>query len=74
MGPTAEVLDQGGSMLSALASIYRVEDNEALLSEDNIATLMAQVKDPMGTFYCYTLPKSIIKRKVREKKQVKKEV
>lgn len=74
MGPTAEVLDQGGSMLSALASIYRVEDNEALLNEDNIATLMAQVKDPMGTFYCYTLPKSIIKRKVTEKKKVKKEV
>jgi F420-non-reducing hydrogenase small subunit len=74
MGPTAEVLDQGGSMLSALASVYRVEDNEALLNEENIATLMAQVKDPMGTFYCYTLPKSIIKRKVKERKQVKKEV
>jgi hypothetical protein len=35
---------------------------------------MAQVKDPMGTFYCYTLPKSIIKRKVTEKKKyIKKE-
>jgi len=73
MGPTAEVLDQGGSMLSALASVYKVDEKEALLTEDNIAELMAQVKDPMGTFYCYTMPKSIIKRKVVEKKKAKKE-
>jgi F420-non-reducing hydrogenase small subunit len=34
---------------------------------------MTQVKDPLGTFYCFTLPKSIIKRTVTEKKRVKKE-
>jgi F420-non-reducing hydrogenase small subunit len=73
MGPTAEVLDQGGSMLSALASILKVDDKEALLNEEDIAKLMSQVKDPLGTFYCYTLPKSIIKRKVVEKKPFKKE-
>ncbi|HSV42299.1 MAG TPA: oxidoreductase, partial [Methanomassiliicoccales archaeon] len=73
MGPTAEVLDQGGSMLSALASVYKTADNETLLSEDDIAVLMSQVKDPLGTFYCYTMPKSIIKRTVKEKKAVKKE-
>jgi len=67
MGPTAAVEDQGGSMLSALASIFRTADNETQLSEDEILNLMTQVKDPLGTFYAFTMPKSIIKRKVREK-------
>jgi F420-non-reducing hydrogenase small subunit len=73
MGPTAEVMDQGGSMLSALASVFKVDEKESLLNEEQIAELMTQVKDPLGTFYCFTLPKSIIKRTVTEKKKVKKE-
>lgn len=68
MGPTAAVEDHGGSMLSALASIYRTEDNETQLSEDDILKLMTEIKDPLGTFYAFTMPKSIIKRKVTEKK------
>jgi len=68
MGPTAEVLDQGGSMLSALASIFTIGNDEALLTEDNILELMAQVKDPLGTFYAFSMPASIIKRKVKERK------
>lgn len=67
MGPTAEVLDQGGSMLSALASIFAIGNNEGLLNEDDILEMMAQVKDPLGTFYAFTMPASIIKRKVKEK-------
>jgi F420-non-reducing hydrogenase small subunit len=50
-----------------------VQDKESQMSEDDILKIMAQVKDPMGTFYCYTMPKSIIKRAVKEKKKVKKE-
>jgi F420-non-reducing hydrogenase small subunit len=73
MGPTDQVQDQGGSMLSALASIYKVQDKETQMSEDDILKIMAQVKDPMGTFYCYTMPKSIIKRSVKERPRVKKE-
>jgi len=69
MGPTEAVEDQGGSMLSALASIYRTEDNESLLSEDDILQLMSEIKDPLGTFYAFTMPKSIIKRKVTETKK-----
>ena len=68
MGPTAEVMDQGGSMLSALASIFSIGNDESQLSEDNILELMAQVKDPLGTFYAFTMPASIIKRKVKERK------
>jgi F420-non-reducing hydrogenase small subunit len=71
MGPTAAVMDQGGSMLSALASIFRTADNETQLTEDEILELMTQIKDPLGTFYAFTMPKSIIKRKVKEKKAVK---
>jgi len=73
MGPTDQVQDQGGSMLSALASIYKVQDKETQMSEDDILKIMTQVKDPMGTFYCYTMPKSIIKRSVKERPRVKKE-
>ncbi len=73
MGPTAEVMDQGGSMLSALASVLKVDQGEARLSEDDILKLMQQVKDPLGTFYAYSMPKSIIKRTVKEKKAKKKE-
>ena len=68
MGPTAEVMDQGSSMLSALASIFRTADNETNMSEEEIMTLMTEIKDPLGTFYAFTMPKSIIKRKVQERK------
>jgi len=73
MGPTKAVMDQGGSMLSALASIFRVSDKESLLSEDEIVKLMSQVRDPLGTFYAFTMPKSIIKRKVKERKKAVKQ-
>jgi F420-non-reducing hydrogenase small subunit len=73
MGPTAGVMDQGGSMLSALASVFKTEDNESQLTEDEILTLMTQIKDPLGTFYAFTMPKSIIKRKVKEKGKVVKQ-
>jgi F420-non-reducing hydrogenase small subunit len=69
MGPTAAVMDQGGSMLSALASIFKISDRESQMGEDEILTLMSQVKDPLGTFYAFTMPKSIIKRKIKERKK-----
>jgi hypothetical protein len=28
---------------------------------------MSQVKDPLGTFYAFTLPKSLLKRTVKER-------
>ncbi|HXZ23960.1 MAG TPA: oxidoreductase [Methanomassiliicoccales archaeon] len=74
MGPTAQVTDQGGSMLSALASVFKVQDKESQLNEEDILKMMSQVKDPLGTFYTYTMPKSIIKHTVKEKKARKPEV
>lgn len=66
-GPTRAVLDHGGSMLSALASVFKIDENESQISEEQIVELMSQIRDPLGTFYCFTMPKSLIKRTVKEK-------
>lgn len=71
-GPTKAVLDHGSSMLSALASVFKVDEKETQLSEEQIVKLMSQIRDPLGTFYCFTMPKSLINRAVKDKKRVKK--
>ena len=68
MGPTAGVRDQGAKMIGAIASILGV-GNEKELSDDQIENLMDQIKDPMGTFYRFTLPVASINRIVREKER-----
>ena len=62
MGPTPEVHDQGGKMISALSSILRVDD-EKDMSKADTATLLAKVKDPVGTFYMYGLADATINRR-----------
>jgi F420-non-reducing hydrogenase small subunit len=71
MGPTKAVMDHGGSMLSAISSLLGMTDSESKLSEEQIMELMMQVKDPLGTFYAFTLPKSALKRVVTERKKRK---
>ncbi|MDH3365218.1 MAG: oxidoreductase [Thermoplasmata archaeon] len=71
MGPTKAVMDHGGSMLSALSSLLNITDSESKLSEEQIIELMMQVKDPLGTFYAFTLPKSLLRRTVTEKRKRK---
>lgn len=66
MGPTAAVLDHGGSMLSALASILKVSSAESEVPEQEIEKLMEKMRDPLGTLYRFTLPKSLLKRVVKE--------
>ncbi len=66
MGPTATVLDHGGSMLSAFSSILRISGSETEMPEEEIEELMSNLKDPLGTLYRFTLPKSLLKRVVRE--------
>lgn len=65
MGPTAEVKDQGAKMISAIASILGV-DNEKDMSDKDLENLMNQIKDPVGTFYRFTLPVALISKKHRE--------
>lgn len=62
-GPTPNAGEQGAKMISALASILGVEGEESM-SEEEIEKLLADVVDPIGTFYKYSLPHSIINRKV----------
>ena len=56
-------------MISALASIlgYDGVEGKTKYTEEEIETLINQVKDPVGTVYMYSLPNSILKRKVIKK-------
>ena len=68
-GKAPNVPEQGAAMLSALASIlgYDNEPGKETYTEKEIEELLSQVKDPTGTFYMYSLPASILKRKVIKK-------
>jgi F420-non-reducing hydrogenase small subunit len=59
------VTEQGAAMISALASILGVEEEKG--TDFSPEKLIAQVKDPLGTFYRYALPASILRRKVMKK-------
>ncbi len=67
MGATSKVMDQGGSMLSAIASILGVMDNEMELSEEDIEKFVSQIIDPLGYFYRFSLPKSLLRKVVKDK-------
>lgn len=68
LGATAAAIDQGGSMLSAITSIFGITNKETQLSEDDIEKLVEQIRDPLGTFYRFSMPKSLL-RKVREERK-----
>jgi len=56
-GPTKEVKDMGAKFLSSLASIIDVDD------EKEIEKIAERIIDPIGLFYMYSLPSSILRRK-----------
>jgi F420-non-reducing hydrogenase small subunit len=60
MGPTDQVYDQGAKFLSAFASILDVKD------EKEIDRIISTIVDPAGTFYRFSLPTSILRRKKLE--------
>jgi F420-non-reducing hydrogenase small subunit len=60
MGPTDQVYDQGAKFLSAFASILEAQD------ERDVERLVDSIVDPAGTFYRFSLPSSILKRKKLE--------
>jgi F420-non-reducing hydrogenase small subunit len=51
-------------MISALASILGLEEEKEKYTEEEVEKLINQIKDPVGTFYMYGLPASILRRKV----------
>lgn len=59
-GPTDQVFDQGAKFLSAFASILETND------EKEIERLVGSIADPAGTFYRFSLPSSILRRKRME--------
>jgi len=56
-GPTCRVRDQGAKILSSVASL--VESKE----EPEIDLALATIPDPVGSFYRYSLPSSLLRRK-----------
>jgi len=56
-GPTKEVADMGAKFLSSFASIIDVDD------EKEIEKIAESILDPIGLFYMYALPTSILRRK-----------
>jgi F420-non-reducing hydrogenase small subunit len=63
-GPCPNSPEQGAAMISALASILGLEEEKEKYSDKDVVELMAQIKDPVGTFYMYSLPSSLLRRKV----------
>jgi F420-non-reducing hydrogenase small subunit len=64
-GPCPNKIEQGAAMISALSSILGVSEEKE--KTYNPEKLIAQIKDPLGTFYRYSLPASILRRKVMKK-------
>lgn len=67
MGPGPETEDQGVKMISAIASILGVKDEENL-TDQQIEDLLSGIKDIIGTFYRFTLPDALLNRKVKERR------
>jgi F420-non-reducing hydrogenase small subunit len=59
-GPTSRVRDFGAKALSAIASVVDSDD------EAEIARILDAVPDPVGTFYRYSLPSSLLGRRRME--------
>jgi F420-non-reducing hydrogenase small subunit len=63
-GATPNQADMGSGMITALAAILNLDGEPGGYTEEEIADLIAQIKDPVGIFYMYSLPSSITQRKV----------
>jgi F420-non-reducing hydrogenase small subunit len=55
-GPVDGVIDQGAHFLSAVASV--IDSNDP----DEIQKIIDGIRDPVGTFYRYSLPDSLLRR------------
>ncbi len=63
-GPCPEAIEQGSAMISALSTVLGLaSEKEEGFDPDEV---IAELKDPLGTFYKYGLPSSIINRRVKK--------
>ncbi|RLC72046.1 MAG: oxidoreductase [Chloroflexi bacterium] len=61
-GPVDGVIDQGARALSMVASLLGLEEEKSL-PEEEVMKLISTVVDPAGTFYRFSLPSSILRRR-----------
>jgi len=61
-GPVDGVVDQGAKALSMIASILGIEEEERMMEEE-VDKLIEGIADPAGTFYRFSLPSSLLRRK-----------
>ncbi len=66
-GPVDKVIDQGAKSLSMIASILGIEGEEKMTDEE-VSKLIGGIADPAGTFYRFSLPSSLLRRKRMEVK------
>lgn len=59
-GPTDQVVDMGAKFLAAFASILDADD------ESEVEKIVETIVDPAGTFYRFSLPTSILRRRKME--------
>jgi F420-non-reducing hydrogenase small subunit len=59
-GPTGAVRDYGAKALTSIASLIAKDD------EEDIDKVLDGLPDPVGTFYRYSLPASLLARKRME--------
>lgn len=57
-GPPPDITDPGAKMMSAIGTMIDADEPE------EIAEIVDQIDDPAGTFYRFSLPGSIIRRKM----------
>jgi F420-non-reducing hydrogenase small subunit len=57
-GPLSHIVDPGAKMMSAIATM--IDSNDA----DEIREIVNQIVDPAGTFYRFSLPGSILRKKL----------
>lgn len=63
-GATPNQSDVGTGMMTALASILCLDAEPGKYTDEEFDRLISQIKDPVGIFYMYSLPSSILRRKV----------
>lgn len=64
-GPTAEMLDPGAEAISAIGSIAG-EANENDVAAHQMKKAVRSVRDPVGTFYRFTLPSAFLNRSAKD--------
>lgn len=63
-GACPEAIEQGSAMISALSTVLGLANEK---DEDfDYDILLDELKDPVGTFYKYALPASIINRRIKK--------